>query len=156
MNDREKWGERVRDIRAGGTTWWWWWWWCENSIKNQHPFILRTSPNWLTCYKISAIAIKNQSKLNPFKININSSFLCFLSHWLMFGQGSAIIHFWFWSIFITLRPFSNMLSWVSSDGIGANMLTCDIVVKFRTSVILSHSFLDLQKVSTLWWLTYFI
>ena len=32
MNDREKWQERVRDIRAGGTIWWWWWWWqyCEN------------------------------------------------------------------------------------------------------------------------------
>ena len=27
INDREKWRERVRDIRAGGTTWWWWWWW---------------------------------------------------------------------------------------------------------------------------------
>ena len=27
MNDREKWRERVMDIRAGGTTWWWWWWW---------------------------------------------------------------------------------------------------------------------------------
>ena len=26
MNDKEKWRERVRDIRAGGTTWWWWWW----------------------------------------------------------------------------------------------------------------------------------
>ena len=25
MNDREKWRERVRDIRAGGTIWWWWW-----------------------------------------------------------------------------------------------------------------------------------
>ena len=25
MNDREKWRERVRDIRAGGMTWWWWW-----------------------------------------------------------------------------------------------------------------------------------
>ena len=24
MNDREKWRERLRDIRAGGTTWWWW------------------------------------------------------------------------------------------------------------------------------------
>ena len=24
-NDREKWRERVRDIRVGGTTWWWWW-----------------------------------------------------------------------------------------------------------------------------------
>ena len=28
MNDREKWLERVRDIRASGMTWsWWWWWW---------------------------------------------------------------------------------------------------------------------------------
>ena len=25
MNDREKWRERVRDIRASGRTWWWWW-----------------------------------------------------------------------------------------------------------------------------------
>ena len=25
MNDREKWRERVRDIRVSGTTWWWWW-----------------------------------------------------------------------------------------------------------------------------------
>ena len=28
MNDREKWRERVRDIRASGTTWWWWWLLC--------------------------------------------------------------------------------------------------------------------------------
>ena len=25
MNNREKWRERVTDIRAGSTTWWWWW-----------------------------------------------------------------------------------------------------------------------------------
>ena len=25
MKDREKWRERIRDIRASGTTWWWWW-----------------------------------------------------------------------------------------------------------------------------------
>ena len=25
MDDRGKWRERVRDIRAGGMTWWWWW-----------------------------------------------------------------------------------------------------------------------------------
>ena len=33
MNDREKWRERVRDIRAGGTTWWWWWRWCLDRVK---------------------------------------------------------------------------------------------------------------------------
>ena len=47
MNDREKWRERVRDIRASGTTWWWWWWWsqwtltkfffsCEPLLMNIH------------------------------------------------------------------------------------------------------------------------
>ena len=30
INNREKWRERVRDIRAGGTTWWWWWWQCKS------------------------------------------------------------------------------------------------------------------------------
>ena len=30
MNDREKWRERVRDIRACGTTWWWW---CFSEIR---------------------------------------------------------------------------------------------------------------------------
>ena len=25
INNREKWRERVKDIRANGTTWWWWW-----------------------------------------------------------------------------------------------------------------------------------
>ena len=28
MNDREKWREMVRDIRATSTTWWWWWYVC--------------------------------------------------------------------------------------------------------------------------------
>ena len=31
MNDREECGERVRDIRAGGTTWWWWWISCSHN-----------------------------------------------------------------------------------------------------------------------------
>ena len=30
MNEREKWRERFRDIRASGTTWWRWWWWYIN------------------------------------------------------------------------------------------------------------------------------
>ena len=36
MNDREKWRERVKDIRAGGTTWWWWWWY----ILRKHDLII--------------------------------------------------------------------------------------------------------------------
>ena len=50
MNDREKWRERVRDIRATSTIWWWWrhpnwmhlfhctWWiswkWFHHNIRN--------------------------------------------------------------------------------------------------------------------------
>ena len=29
MNDRVKWREMVRDIRASGMTWWWWWYMCK-------------------------------------------------------------------------------------------------------------------------------
>ena len=37
MNDREKWRERVKDIRASGT-WWWWWWWL---VKKEFTFLKR-------------------------------------------------------------------------------------------------------------------
>ena len=40
MNDREKWRERVMDIRASGTTWWWWW------------FILHFESLWRTSEKL--------------------------------------------------------------------------------------------------------
>ena len=33
MNDRKKWRERVRDIRATSTTWWWWWWWWSQIVN---------------------------------------------------------------------------------------------------------------------------
>ena len=47
MNDREKWWERVRDIRVTSMTWWWWWYiskladcwqeWLESSLfKSYH------------------------------------------------------------------------------------------------------------------------
>ena len=36
MNDREKWRERVRDIRVGDTTWWWWY----KHLRNTSFFFL--------------------------------------------------------------------------------------------------------------------
>ena len=33
MNDREKWRERVRDIRARGMTGWWWWFYYLQKVK---------------------------------------------------------------------------------------------------------------------------
>ena len=52
MNDREKWRERVRDIRASGMTWWWWWWWyqvnndCEYPKKecSMHSYLIQNKP----------------------------------------------------------------------------------------------------------------
>ena len=35
MNDREKWREMVKDIRASGTTWWWWWLDCVDSASRR-------------------------------------------------------------------------------------------------------------------------
>ena len=45
MNNREKWRERVRDIRAGGTTWWRWWWWNFVSLKQ-----VINSSTWMDYY----------------------------------------------------------------------------------------------------------
>ena len=39
MNDRRKWREMVRDIRASSMTWWWWWW-CQYQ-KNGTKFWLK-------------------------------------------------------------------------------------------------------------------
>ena len=33
MNNREKWQERVKDIRASSTTWWLWWWGVNINLK---------------------------------------------------------------------------------------------------------------------------
>ena len=40
MNDREKWRERVRNIRTRGTTWWWWWWLYFKYIKDVRLTVL--------------------------------------------------------------------------------------------------------------------
>ena len=40
INDREKWRERVSDIRAGGTTWWWWNWVNTKTRLTAFTFIL--------------------------------------------------------------------------------------------------------------------
>ena len=45
MNDREKWRERVRDIRAGGMTWWWW---CLLDNKKRVAIKLKAFTLWLS------------------------------------------------------------------------------------------------------------
>ena len=52
MNDREKWCERVRDIRASGTTWWWWLVRCEmQSVFVIYAFTLRPLPS-AACFEL--------------------------------------------------------------------------------------------------------
>ena len=45
MNDREKWRDMVKDIRAGGTTWWWWWYRYENNPYMAKSESILVSPN---------------------------------------------------------------------------------------------------------------
>ena len=40
MNDREKWQERTRDIRASGTKWWCWWYQVEGDMKTSWARLL--------------------------------------------------------------------------------------------------------------------
>ena len=54
MNDKEKWRERVRDIRAGGTTWWWWWW-----LGCYCPANYDDSPFHRVNYEASGFYVKN-------------------------------------------------------------------------------------------------
>ena len=52
MNNWEKWRERVRDSRAGGTTWWWWWWWWwwkSSTFIMYYKVVYRTLALWLEC-----------------------------------------------------------------------------------------------------------
>ena len=47
MDDRDRWREKVREIRARGATWWWWWWlpgplWAEEGLAVMVPFLGQT------------------------------------------------------------------------------------------------------------------
>ena len=61
MNDREKWRERVRDIRATSTTSWWWWYsygYRDSSTNISHSYQkswLIWSSSWLSnpCFGVS-------------------------------------------------------------------------------------------------------
>ena len=44
MNDREKWRERVRDIRASSTTWWWY----KSNLKSSYDNVISTAGNFLS------------------------------------------------------------------------------------------------------------
>ena len=56
MNDREKWRERVRDIRARGTIWWWWWLMLTCIVWNRTVYMYKmdlelNNLQWLICHQ---------------------------------------------------------------------------------------------------------
>ena len=71
MDDREKWRETVRDIRAGGATWWWWWWWREFELAyNDHA--VHYVSHCAMCYPPASTAkslrFGHQTKQNKYMI----------------------------------------------------------------------------------------
>ena len=76
MSDREKWRERVRDIRAGGTTWWWWW-----HMENVEE------PSLLTIFSCVFLGLSSlKIKMIRFLIIIRGSFIkqreIYLRRWI--------------------------------------------------------------------------
>ena len=75
MNDREKWRERVRDIRAGGMTWWWWFSWVDSTLciyqyVVQSNFNFLHNSQWITfptqsCLVLNSFMRLTLSSLSP-------------------------------------------------------------------------------------------
>ena len=65
LNDREKWRERVRDIRASGTTSWWWWWWIIYDLKKNFlkTFLNESELIFLPTVKWFQVLICNSNNL---------------------------------------------------------------------------------------------
>ena len=55
MNDREKWRERVRDIRASGTTWWRWWY-----ASNKRSGFYKPADGWNWLLNVIACRMKKK------------------------------------------------------------------------------------------------
>ena len=77
MNDREKWRETVRDIRAGGATWWWWHITADSYVHLNH---LHTKNTLLgVTYKGTFIHIYAFTSTHDYKGNLS----CPQIHWWM-------------------------------------------------------------------------
>ena len=77
INDREKWRERVRYIRATSTTWWWWVW-----IYNNVRRVLANGPGD-RCLIPGGVIAKTKKKKKTKKIKEKKRYLmllCFNTH----------------------------------------------------------------------------
>ena len=76
MNDREKWRERVRDIRATSTTWcWWFWWWLFYGVRSSSVIILF---HYKLGYMLSGWHCKRSLKWNMRRCHLH--YILLISH----------------------------------------------------------------------------
>ena len=94
MNDREKWRQRVRDIRAGGATWWWWW-------KDVLVYILGIVGS--SCSPVVSLSFFPETFCGIQAIGIIFFYLCSqeFSSWI---NTLLIYYCWGWSLFVVF-PF---------------------------------------------------
>ena len=104
MNDREKWRERVRDIRAGGATWWWWWWYFI-TLRIAWSFIVLYSlkgqpsefPIFLSflykCIKLGHILNRTNYAKVIHQLNIDGDWVNLLWRWLYIVSWKYVHHF---------------------------------------------------------------
>ena len=93
MNDREKWRETVRDIRAGGATWWW--------------YIFKNLTLWkMCCLGLSRVYVGGEGK-HSFKILFRDGLVGLISHSCILFQTSSLLSS---VIFVCLLPLVAIFS----------------------------------------------
>ena len=78
MNDREKWWERVRDIRACGTTWWWYIYIYPSLVKRFNATTWKKRHSWMS-FSIRSWNTKKREKAK--NKNKNSSWAEQYKNW---------------------------------------------------------------------------
>ena len=94
MNDREKWWEMVKDIRASGTTWWWYMYKLDSALnKLQWLICHKTKPNHLIIpvfiFTISVLnsSIKDLNVFQEFLSNTNKLQAIKSGSWFLLFNG---------------------------------------------------------------------
>ena len=92
MNDREKWRERVRDIRATSATWWWWVFQCDVCIllpwlikaKTTKSPVMKNPKNFFSAVAnlLDIDIVSNGTPVTPFRYGLNSTVYILLQGWL--------------------------------------------------------------------------
>ena len=97
MNDREKWRERVKDIRAGGATWWWCTYPLFCKFSENNSFVL--SAKGLTPMKVNT-RVKlgnNESKVTcSSHVNLCVHLIVFLFFFCLVMNPRQLVTSWMW------------------------------------------------------------